>query len=464
MNKQLPISKGVFLLTVLILLSLIFGVGKTPTLVVEAADQSRMDEGQTCTTERLTTYADNTMPVPSACLDGFCKLVIYANDIAGAFGEGYSWEVYYYQWTAGNTWVGGPNWELAGFEFSDGYGENGNGVSEAVFRGGLYGDGYIRIMDDGAKENDPSLWTIESRGDAELTHASLTVCSIPGVVDRPNITSSRAIEMPAFCKDSLCMIFRFSFAEFGSFGPGLSLPVYYLQDSGTADWIGGPNVAISGVYYSEGAGENGDGAGMSTIFGGGETAEGGYAELLDDGAEWSDSQWSVYYSAASDLSGVSYWIAPMTCTKQAISAQYTNINTPAFCVDELCTIVRYTDAWFGAFGPGLSWSVNYKQNSMDNTWIGGPNLCFGGTCFSEGWGLNGDSNSEKIFDSGWTENEDYVILRDDSFTANEIGTGQWNVVFKNLTDLSDAAYYICSNTCNETILLVNKSFLPFMGH
>ena len=464
MNKQMPFSKGVFCLVVVILVSLLLGARAPQPQIVEAADESSAETGQVCSTQRVSTYADNTMPVPSACLDGFCKMVIYANDITGAFAEGYSWEVYYYQWTDGNTWVGGPNMSMGGVEFSEGYGENGNGIGEAVFRGGSYNDGYIRIMDDGPVENDPNLWTIESMGDSELTDASLTVCSIPGVVDRPYITSSQAIDMPAFCKDSMCMIFRFTFNEFGSMGQGLSMPVYYLQDSGTDLWIGGPNIMMNGVDYSAGAGDNGDGAGMTTIFGGGETELGGYASLLDDGAEWSNSEWSVYYSDADDLDYVSYWIAPMTCTKQAISAQYTNFDTPAYCVDELCTIVRWTDAWFGAFGPGLNWAVNYNQNSMDNTWIGGPTLCIGGTCFSEGWGLNGDSNSEKIFDSGWTENEDYVILRDDSFTANETGSGQWNVVFKNLEDLNDAAYYICSNTCEETILLINKSFMPVLQH
>jgi hypothetical protein len=319
-------------------------------------------------------------------------------------------------------------------------------------------------MDDGPNENDPNWWSIESLGDAELTSATLTACSIPGVTGTELITSSQALDVPAFCVDSLCMVFRFSFSEFGGFGEGLSLPVYYIQDSGTDLWIGGPNISLGGVGHSDGAGENGDGAGMTTIYGGGETVEGGYSWLLDDGAEWSVSEWSVWYEDAADMSGVYYWFAPMTCTQQTVTGQYTSFTTPSFCVDDLCTVVRWTDAWFGAFGPGLSWPVNYKQDSNDNSWIGGPHLMIGGMSFSDGQGLNGDNNSEAIFDGGRTSGDDYVVLRDDSFTAGETVSGQWNIVFKNLTDLSDAFYYICSNACEETVLQINKAFMPVLEH
>ena len=465
MNKQMPFSKGIFCLVVVILVSLLFGAGASQPQIVEAADESSAEAGQVCSTQRVSSFANNTMPVPSACVDGFCKMVIYANDISGAFDKGYSWDVYYYQWTSGNTWIGGPNFEIGGVSFSDGYGENGNGISEAVFGGGSYGDGYIRIMDDGPAENDPNLWTIESMGDAELTSATLTVCSIPGLVDYPNITSSQAIDMPAFCEDNLCMIFRFSFAEFGGMGQGLSMPVYYRQDSGTDLWIGGPNTSVNGIDYSAGAGDNGDGAGMTAIFGGGETAQGGYAMLLDDGAEWSNAQWSVYFNDADDMNSVYYWVAPMICSEIPITSTYTNISRPSYCLDEMCTIVKWTDAQFGIWGPGLSWPVNYKQNSSDNTWIGGPALCMGGACFSQGRGTNGDTSADEIFDSGRTDpNEGYVVLRDDSVTAGETTASWWNVVLNAQDDLTGAAYYLCSNACEETILLVNKSFMPFTQH
>ena len=464
MNKQMPFSKGVIWLSVLILLPLIFCVGKTPTLVVEAADQSYVDEGQSCTTQRLTTStANDTMPVPDACLNGLCKMVIYANDIVGAFADGYSWEVYYYQETGSDIWVGGPNILMAGVEFSNGYGENGNGVSEGVFLNGDYGDGYIRIMDDGPTENDPYLWTIESRGDSELTSASLTVCSLPGTTSSPQITTSQSISVPSFCIDNMCTIIRYSYASFGVTGGSLSLPVYYYQNGSTGEWMGGPSISLGSVDFSGGYGDNGDGS-PQKIFGGGATAEGGEARLYDDGSVGSTSTWEVDFTPASDLDWVYYWFIPMTCTQQTVTVQYTNLATPSFCIDDLCTIVRWTDAYFGAFGPGLSWSVNYKQDSNNNTWFGGPHLSMAGISLSDGFGLNGDSNSEAILDGGRTSEDDYVVLRDDSFTAGEMSFSQWNIVFKNLTDLSEASYFICSNSCEETILQINKAFMPILQH
>ena len=462
MNRKTLLYRGMGLLALLMILAAFMGFERQNLPTVEAKNPQHPKNDQTCSTFQLSGTAADTIPVPSACLDGFCKMVIYANDISGPFAEGYSWEVYYYQWpNDGNVWVGGPNIVVGGVEFSDGYGENGNGVSEAVFRGGSYDDGFIRIMDDGYAENDPDLWTIESQGDSELTHATLTVCSIPGVVNYPYISESQAIDMPSFCVDSLCMIFQFSFAAFGGMGPGLSMPVYYSQESSSDTWIGGPNVIMGGIYYSEGAGQNG--SGIDIVYGGGETELGGSAALWDDGGEYSDSQWWVDYNDAADMDDVYYWIAPMTCSKYDANTQYTNISTPAYCVDEMCTIIRWTDAMFGAWGPGLSWPVNYKQNSGDNSWKGGPALCIGGICYSSGGGANGDTSAERIFDTGYTDpNGGYVVLRDDSVTALETGPSQWNIVLNAQDDLTTASYYVCSNSCEETILLINKQYLPLL--
>ena len=464
MNKQMPFSKGVFCLVVVILVSLLL-VARTPQpQIVEAADESSAETGQVCSTQRVSTFADNTMPVPSACLDGLCKLVLYLNSYMGAFDDGYSWEVYYYQWSSVGAWVGGPNMAMGGVEFSDGVGQNGDGHHEAVFGGGSSGNGYIRIMDDGPNENDPNLWSIESRGDEQLTSATLTACSVPGMVSTGLITSHQSIDVPEFCIDSLCMIFRWSFDSFGDTNPGLSNPVFYLQDSVTDLWIAGPNITY-GIYYSDGAGENGDGAGMTTIFGGGYTELGGKAELLDDGAEWSNSQWSVYYDETDDMTGVYYWFAPMTCVEHHISPGVTYIDTPEYCVDSLCTIVRWTDAWFDPYGPGFLWPVSYRQDSSDGSWIGGPNVIFGGVQYSHGSGTNGDTNTELIYDGGINPPGGYVYLVDDSSMNSETEDDQWIAWLDNFAgDVTSATYHICSNTCEETILMINKEFLPFVEH
>ncbi len=153
----------------------------------------------------------------------------------------------------------------------------------------------------------------------------------------------------------------------------------------------------------------------------------------------------------------------MTCERVDISTTYTNMPRPTYCRDAMCTIVRWTDAYFGAWGPGFSLPVHYIQRSSTNNWAGGPALCIGGTCFSSGAGLNGDSSAETIIGSGYTfPNEGYVILRDDSVTAGETMPNYWNIVMNAQDDLSAASYYICSNTCEETVFLINQHYLPIL--
>jgi len=435
--------------------------------VAEAAELPPVEESGECVTVQTTLLAVDTMPVPDFCINGLCKLVLYSDAMFGAFGAGFSWEAYYYQWGPENSnlWIGGPNLSLGGMQFSEGTGYNGNSTAEGVFLGGTANDGgFIRIMDDGPLENDPDLWSIESQASEELTSASLQVCAIPGAITTGSIYSSQAVAMPDFCKDDLCMILRFTWVDFGAFGPGLSMPVYYDQDSITNEWVGGPNICVGGVSFSSSAGLNG--GGVSYIFDGGYADDGGYARLMDDGEEYSDSQWSVVLSPDVTLNMVYYFFAPLSCTKHDISALSMDIDTPSFCIDEMCTIVRWTDAFFGALSPGLSWPVNYNQNSADNLWIGGPVINIAGDTYNQGPGLNGDASSETIFGSGLTTggNEGSVTLRDDSYEAFETGPDQWNVLFDAQDDLTAASYYFCSNTCEETIFLIQKEYLPLINH
>ena len=418
--------------------------------------------GSGCLTVPLSLTAENTMEVPSFCIGGLCKLVLYTNAIMGAFGPGYSMEVYYAQLPSpSKSWYGGPNISLAGVAFSEGYGYNGDGEAQGVFLWGTTQDGeYIRIMDDGPFENSPELWSIESQASRSLTQASLQVCAIPGAVYSGPITSSQTIDTPEFCQDSLCMILRFSYAEFIAFGPGLTFPVFYDQDSWDHSWIGGPNINLGGMGFSSGSGRNGDGT-KRTIFDGGISNGGGYAYLVDDGLEFSGDSWSVYFESGEDLDRVFYYFAPMACTKYEITERETPLDMPAYCLDSLCTMVRWTDDYFGAWGPGLSWPVSYVQRSLNNTWIGGPSLCLGGQCFSHGKGLNGDTSFDVIYDGGLTDSgTGSVILMDDSVDAFETNPLKWSVFFSPTDDLTAASFYICSNTCEETVFMINKQYLP----
>lgn len=292
---------------------------------------NELDSGSDCASIQLDLTATNTIPVPSGCVDKLCKLILYTNDVIGAYGPGYSMEAYYYQWSSDNSWVGGPNIDFGGQEFSNGFGDNGDGIGEGVFLGGTTSDGgYVRIMDDGDAENDPNLWTIESRATRSLTSASLNVCPISGCTYQ-SVTASDVINTPSFCIDGLCMILRINYNDFGSFGPGFMTPVFYDQDGVTDEWMGGPYISMGGVSFGAGWGENGAG-GTTPIFDGGITAGGGYAVLLDDGVEWSTSQWSVEFNNGTDMDWVQYGFCPMACTEHHL-VTHANLDVPAFCLD-----------------------------------------------------------------------------------------------------------------------------------
>ena len=254
------------------------------------------------------------------------------------------------------------------------------------------------------------------------------------------------------------MILRFTNATFGEWGPGLSMPVYYQQVN--QEWVGGPDVGFGGVHFGQALGKNG--TIVERIFYGGTAEGGGYASLYDDGMEYDQNQWSIYYQSDDELSELFYYFAPMDCTSHFINQQYTNIP-PMACLGSLCTILRWTDATFGMFGPGFFWPVNYKQDTSTQAWVGGPVPAFGGVSFSTGFGVNGDTAAEIILDGGRTSDEGYVVLRDDSVTAGETSTLLWNVVFKPTTSLTMANYWVCSNTCQETFFLMEKNYIPLIN-
>jgi len=430
---------------------------------VKAANVYNGENQTGCTSIQLDSYAVNSMPVPSACVDGFCKLHLYTDAAMGMFGAGYTWEVYYIQNGTDNSWAGGPNITLGDYSFSDGNGTNGNGNPEGVFLGGDTSDGgYVRIMDDGAAENSADLWTIETQSSPSLTRAFLQVCPLTDCY-YTTIVSDSFIPVPDFCIDDLCMITRYTDATFGAFGPGFTLPVYFKQNGTTNDWIGGPDINLGGIGFSQSGGTNGDGV-KEYIFDGGVTNSGdGYARLYDGKFDSNSSDLYISFNAADELTHAVFEICPMNdCSLQTASQQYTNFNTPSFCKDALCTVVPWVDGTFGAFYPGFHWQVYYEQSSSNNAWFGGPSICFGGICYSDGVGVNGDTSSEILFEGGrTTPNEGYAVLRDDSLSAGETNANQWNIVLNKQDDLTSASYHICANDdCQTTIFLINKIFIP----
>ena len=529
-----------------------------------------------------TAIPQQEIPVPDACIDGFCKLILYKNATIGAYGPGYVWEVYYIQSGEYHNWIGGPNTDLGGFNYSDGSGVNGNGQMEGVILGGETSDGgYIRIFDDGDIENDPNLWTVVYQSSPSLNQVFLQACPIEGC-SWETVTEDTVIPIPEPCQSDFCMITRYTDATFGAFGPGFSMPVYIDSNAGDSanDWIGGPLVSLGGMNFSNGHGNNGDGD-SDAIFTGGLTAGGGYAMLRDDGLENADDEWSIFFKGDGELTEAIFEFCPMhwgdlqgfvdRSEEDLISStppycrheQYivyndgfipyeesdnqfsfdinaelvdvdaidgegtgllcdtvgvgdltgkvalvtrgscffdTKINNaeslgavavivynnepgtltmetpvsslPAGSISQenglalktmapievlisptysLCTILRWTDARMGAFGPGLSWPVYYEQNSLDNTWLGGPNLCIGGMCFSDGGGTNGDTNTEFVFEGGTTSpNYGYTAIYDDADWVGETSPLFWDYRLNPQDDLTSALYYIFPNICSKT--------------
>jgi hypothetical protein len=119
----------------------------------------------------------------------------------------------------------------------------------------------------------------------------------------------------------------------------------------------------------------------------------------------------------------------------------TEVEVPLFCIDQLCQVMVWTDAVLGAYGPGLSQPVTYMQSSGDDSWIGGPVICFGGYCYSDGAGVNGDSTPDSVLLGGQTAGGAYVTLYDDDALRSDPDT--WLIDFQTDAELTDARYYVC---------------------
>jgi hypothetical protein len=439
------------------------------TISVDTAPAERLvasgaGDNPACVTYDVSASGESTIEVPSFCIDGMCTISVYREATMGAFGPGLSWPVYYTQSSADDSWVGGPNISLSGVSFSAGGGVNGDRSNEAVYSGGTTADGgYVSLYDDGASESSADLWTIETMPSALLTKASLHVCAVASCVQHDvSAEAEYAIELPDFCVDRMCTVLMWHDATFGGFDPGLSWPVYYEQSSADDSWIGGPNVSIGGVAFSDGLGVNGDASG-DDVFLGGETIHGAYLRLLDDGTpEHSPDLWTIDFAPDDDLTAGSIYICSMPpCERHDIPVEAEwPIEVPDFCIDGMCTVLMWSDATMGAFGPGLSWPVQYNQSSMDDSWIGGPNLSIGGVSFSAGGAVNGDTAGDGILLWGQTVGGGYASLYDDG--TPESSQHLWTIDFVPDASLTQASFFICPGSCVESKVLLYRLYLPLV--
>ena len=136
---------------------------------------------------------------------------------------------------------------------------------------------------------------------------------------------------------------------------------------------------------------------------------------------------------------------PSECIKTdvfTVEGEYV-IDVPSFCIDGMCEVfLWWNDGYFGAFGPELSWPAYYMQTSVDNSWIGGPNLSIAGTNLSGGAGINGDGSSNYVLEWGETAAGGHCYLKDD---GAENSPDHWSVYFVPDADngFTQAAYYFC---------------------
>lgn len=144
----------------------------------------------------------------------------------------------------------------------------------------------------------------------------LTPAEITALEEAGQLPVYHVVDVPDFCVGGICQIWV-RYHDSNVMGPlmlpGVWGPVYYIQDSSDDSWIGGPNLAIAGLRYSEGSGINGDSEREGVLWGG-NTVEGGHSYLLDDGAESSPDQWTVEFypvvGASDNLTQVSYYFCP----------------------------------------------------------------------------------------------------------------------------------------------------------
>lgn len=98
--------------------------------------------------------------VPSFAIDGWCQILLWTDGNLGAWGPGFltslTGAVSYMQNSSDGSWIGGPNFSIAGVDFSDGRGVNGDGNAEGV----LSAAGVVNLLDDDA-ESSPNHWTVQ---------------------------------------------------------------------------------------------------------------------------------------------------------------------------------------------------------------------------------------------------------------------------------------------------------------
>ena len=120
----------------------------------------------------------HAVDVPWFCIDALCWVTVMSDGVFGAQSAGLSWPSMYMQCWDDDTWVTGPNINIAGLSIGGGPGVNGDGNYEPFgFGGQTTGGGIVQLWDDSAVENGWEQWTVEFQPKAgELSYASLYVC------------------------------------------------------------------------------------------------------------------------------------------------------------------------------------------------------------------------------------------------------------------------------------------------
>jgi hypothetical protein len=422
-----------------------------------------------CVHVAVATTGELAIDVPSFCINQPCQIMLWDDETVGAYGSGFRMAAYYIQSSSDDTWIGGPNLNLAGVSASDGVGTNGDSSADAIYAGGQSSDGnLVSLYDDSGAESSPSKWSITYDSILHEEEPTFYICplAIDNQFERFDVSAAgtMTVTVPEFCVDGVCGILMWNDATIGAWGPGMRWPVHYTQKSSDGSWIGGPNVSVAGASFSDGAGVNGDASGRAILMGG-QTVGGGYVRLYDDGGlETSPSQWTIDFAPDAYLTEAVYIVYPMACDQHPITVTGgTAISMPQACTEGVCTVLMWNDGTMGAFGPGIHLPVYYTQSPTDATWIGGPHIYLAGMGYNDGAGVNGDLSQEDVFEGGRTALDGYVRLRDDGVESSHT---EWSAVFSPTSDLTEAAYWVCSGSCAEhdvpVPLVTNRIRLPLV--
>jgi hypothetical protein len=260
----------------------------------------------------------------------------------------------------------------------------------------------------------------------------------------PNKT---VIDVPEVCDGGMCKILVDQDGVMGAFGPGFLWPVFYQQDAKDDTWIGGPSLSLAGVSFSKGRGKNGDSQ-QEFVFLGGLSGEDQFVAIYDDSdLENSPEKWTIEIKPDDRLTGVNLYFCGLTILSETVTKSGSSeIPVPDFCIDSMCGIMLSTDGKMGAFDPGLTMPVHYQQSSSQG-WIAGPNVSLAGVSFSDGYGINGDSQSSAIFKGNYGVETGYAALFDDS--GIEMDANKWSVEFEPGSDLNYVTFYIYELSCEK---------------